>query len=119
MIVAAVMAAGAGVFALAIDLLPDDWNYSYIFAVAFLLIGFSQAGIRMGRKTYLVDYAPKDKRPLYAALGNTIVGAVALAGSALGLVVQFLGLGAVIALLIVLALVGALICRSLPELSDS
>jgi hypothetical protein len=84
-------------------------------AASFLFIGFARAGVRMGRKTYLIDYAPEQQRPLYVALSNTFIGLLALAGGTLGLVAQTLGVNAVIALLIVAALIGAIVSRGLPD----
>lgn len=76
------------------------------------------AGLRLGRKTYLVDGAPSDERPLYVAVSNTLMGVVTLFGGSLGLVAHFLGTRALILLLIVLALFAAGICRTLPEAGE-
>ncbi|MFH2056703.1 MAG: MFS transporter [bacterium] len=117
MILAGLLAALTGVYALGLDLLPKD-GPSLLNAVMFLGIGFAQAGIRVGRKTYLINLAPKTERPLYAALANTIVGLVALAGSGLGLLAEAYSLQLVIVILIALPLVGALISLRLPNLEE-
>jgi MFS family permease len=114
MILAGLLAAATGIFALLIQFLPQQ--PALLNALMFLGIGFAQAGIRLGRKTYLIDLAPKSERPLYAALANTIVGMVALAGALLGVLAETAGIEAVIILLIALPLVGVAISRRLPEL---
>lgn len=109
------LAAGAGTLALVFGSLPVPWQNTYFYAFIFLLIGFARAGVRLGRKTYLVDGAPADERPLYVALSNTIIGALTLAGGAFGLVAEAFGLRALIAMFVILALAGVLVSWYMPE----
>lgn len=55
----------------------------FIIARIFLLIGFAQAGLWLGRKTYLVDGAPEDDRPLCVAVSNTLIGMATLCSGVL------------------------------------
>ena len=48
-------------------------------------------GARLSRKTYLVDFAPKDERPLYVSLSNTLIGIATLIAAGLGSLSAFLG----------------------------
>ena len=48
---------------------------------AFFIIGIAHAGIRIGRKTYLVDMANAQTRATYVAVSNTAIGVVLLAGA--------------------------------------
>jgi len=109
------LAAGAGTLALLFGFLPATQQNAYIYAFIFLLIGFARAGVRLGRKTYLVDGAPADQRPLYVALSNTIIGALTLAGGAFGLVAGAFGLRSLIAIFVILALLGVLLSWYMPE----
>jgi hypothetical protein len=109
------LAAGTGTLALLFGILPAVWQSAYLYAFIFLLIGFARAGVRLGRKTYLVDGAPADERPLYVALSNTLIGILTLAGGALGLVAESFGLRALIGLFIILALLGVLVSWYMPE----
>jgi MFS family permease len=109
------LAAGTGTLALLFGILPAMWQSAYLYAFIFLLIGFARAGVRLGRKTYLVDGAPADERPLYVALSNTLIGVLTLAGGALGLVAGAFGLRALIGLFIILALLGVLVSWYMPE----
>jgi MFS family permease len=118
MTISGLVAAATGLIALIIGQLPTDLQSDLVFAPVFLLIGFSQAGLRLGRKTYLVDGAPDEDRPMYVAVSNTIIGAVTLLGGGLGLIAHGFGIQSLIGLLVVLALISAGICRSLPEASD-
>jgi hypothetical protein len=98
---------GLGVFAEAVPL----WAYG----VPFLLGGIAEAGVRVSRKTYLVDVAPEDDRPLYTAFSNTVAGGIALTSGLLGVLASLAGVGAAVAALSGFALVGALTALALPE----
>ena len=94
---------------------PQSWQNVFIFAPIFLLIGFSQAGLRLGRKTDLVDGATEEERPLYVAVSNTLIGAVTILGGGLGLIAYSVGIQTTLVVLIILALLAAGMCRALPE----
>jgi predicted MFS family arabinose efflux permease len=110
--------AGTGVAALAMGGLPADWQIAPVYALVFLLAGFSEAGERLGRKTYIVDAAPDDDRPLYVALSNTLVGVATLAAGAFGLIAQFFGLEALIFVFAAISIGGFVLAWSLPEASE-
>ncbi|MDT8305102.1 MAG: MFS transporter [Anaerolineae bacterium] len=90
-----VMAAGGGLalvtggVALLLGRFAGGWYSSLVAAVLFFVLGVAGAGVRLGRKTYLVDAAPAAERPLYVALTNTLVGAITLASGFLGLIAEF------------------------------
>jgi MFS family permease len=109
------LAVGVGLSALLFGVLPSAWHSAYLYGVIFLLLGIAQSGVRLGRKTYLVDAAPADERPLYVAVSNTIIGAITLAGGALGLISSVFGLRILLAVFVALALAGVLLSWQLPE----
>lgn len=104
-----------GVLALTIDALAARGSSPYLFAPVFLLIGFAYTGARIGRKTYLVDAAPEDERPRFAAISNTLIGVVTLFGGLLGVAGDLLGLRGAIGLLILLAGAGVYFTFRMPE----
>jgi hypothetical protein len=108
-------AGGLALIMILIDL-PQDW--SWLYASVFFVLGLAEAGVRLGRKTYLVDGAPADERPLYVAFANTSIGLVALLLGLIGVVAQFAGIVAAIILLIGLAVAGTLGAMLLPEAGD-
>jgi len=55
-----------------------------LYLAAFLALGVAHAGVRLGRKTYLLDLAEGDRRTDYTAVSNTVIGALLLAAGALG-----------------------------------
>ena len=86
------------------------WSY----AAAFFLLGLAEAGVRLGRKTYLVDAAPEDERPAYVAFSNTAVGLLALAAGTLGVIADLASPAWLLATTAVLAALGALAALGLP-----
>jgi len=117
-----VLAAGAGlagglgliVFGLTALDIPAIHN-NYTFAVFFLIMGVAHSGVRLGRKTYLIDLATPEKRPAYVALSNTIIGIAILFGGISGVVAQFAGTRYIILLLSLVALTGAIKALKLQE----
>ncbi|MGD2057509.1 MAG: MFS transporter [Anaerolineales bacterium] len=115
MISSGVLAGITGLYALALSWIASDSLNIYLLGVAVTIIGFSRAGVRLGRKTYLVDGAPEVDRPLYVASSNTIIGALTLIAGGLGFLAQAAGIRFVLAILILLAFAGAAISYSMPE----
>lgn len=86
-------------------------------AGAFLVMGIAHAGIRIGRKTYLIDMATMDTRATYVAVSNTLIGVVLLAGSGFGIVAHWLGTAATIGILGLISLSGFVASGRLDEVT--
>jgi hypothetical protein len=84
---------------------------------AFFVIGIAHAGIRIGRKTYLVDMATAETRATYVAVSNTVIGLVLLAGGVFGLLADWMGTAATVGLLGVICLAGAASAARLEEVT--
>ena len=104
-----------GLIALSFLILPDGWHTPLVFSTVFLVAGFAHAGIRMGRKTYLVDAAPEKDRPLYVAVSNTLVGAITVLSAVLGFGADLFGVAWLIGLFLFLMGLGIAVSLSLPE----
>lgn len=120
MIQSGVIGAGTGVLALVLPFWAGEtWlgqtGIEWAYGAVFLLIGIAEAGVRLGRKTYLVDGAPETERPLYVAFANTGVGLLALAMGGLGLVTTFVGTEGTIVVLSVMAALSAIASWVMPE----
>lgn len=46
----------------------------WLYPAAFFMLGVCHAGVRLGRKTYLVDMASGNQRTTYVAVSNTVIG---------------------------------------------
>ena len=111
-------AVSLGVTALAMMTLPPGLG-SPVFALAFLLLSVAHSGVRMGRKTYLVDLANADNRAAYVALSNTLIGLILLAaGALLALLGTWLAPQLLVAGLGAAALAGAWAALRLPNVQS-
>ncbi|CAG0911666.1 unnamed protein product, partial [Cyprideis torosa] len=54
------------------------------YPLAFFGLGVAHSGVRLGRKTYLVDMSEGNRRTDYVAVSNTTIGALLLLSGALG-----------------------------------
>lgn len=90
----------------------------WIFGALFFLIGLAHTGIRLGRKTYLVDLATADNRASLVAVSNTLIGVVLLISGSFGLLADALGERFVILIFALLGVAGGLTALSLPEVQD-
>ncbi|WP_040348420.1 MFS transporter [Brevibacterium mcbrellneri] len=90
---------------------------SVAFVVAYFLITLMHTGVRVGRKTYVVDMAEGDKRTTYVAVSNSAMGLILLivggVSSALATIHVFYALG----FLAIMGLVGVFAGTSLPDVS--
>jgi MFS family permease len=108
------LAVSAGVLALSFEHFLGSQIHPLIMALPLLVVGFARAGVRLGRKTYLIDGAPDEERPTYVALGNTIIGILTILGSGLGWFADVLGLQVLITVLMAAAFMGAIMAFRLP-----
>ena len=68
MLYSAMMGMAAAWLTLMLPLLPQGFLQLGGFICVFILLGLAEAGVRLGRKTYLVDALPADERPTYTGL---------------------------------------------------
>jgi len=108
----------AAVFALTTLLVDNEILIFILIGSAFLLAGLAESGVRLGRKTYIVDAAPKDERPTYTAFSNSLVGILALATGVLGIAAETFGSESVIAVIGICGVLGAVLSRVMPEAED-
>lgn len=119
MVLGGVLATLVALYAFAFSFFPEPLQQFYLFAPVFVVNAVAYAGIRLGRKTYLVDYAPSQERPLYVSLANTLVGAGMLAGGGLGFVAQLAGPVWAVAATVLLLAGGSLLALSLPSVQSA
>lgn len=106
---------GMALFATSRLSLPSAYGPT-VYAAFFFILGVAHSGVRLGRKTYLVDLANIDNRAAYVAVSNTIIGILLLAGSLLGIVAEWWGTAWGILLLAALAIVAAASAWRLQEI---
>ena len=117
MAVAGALGALAVAYALSIGSAPEAWRSALLYAPAFILAGIAHGGIRLGRKTYLVDGPPERDRPTFVAIANTSIGASTIVGAALGASAGWLGAGGVLLVFGACTALGAVLAWRLPPAS--
>lgn len=60
------------------DLLGGGWGTNLLFILVYFLLTLMHTGVRVGRKTYVIDMAEGDQRTTYVAVSNTALGLVLL-----------------------------------------
>lgn len=94
---------------------------TWLFALPFALLGVAESGVRLGRKTWIVDRTQAAARMTATAFSNTLSGVVALALSGLGLMALANSVAPLVGVA-VLSLLGAALAWRLPahaEVRDS
>ncbi|TVQ48967.1 MAG: MFS transporter [Gammaproteobacteria bacterium] len=114
LVAAAVIAGTAGILAFGYGRV-DTTHSAAVFAMLFFVLGVAHSGVRIGRKTYLVDMADQSTRAAYVALSNTLIGIALLLASTVGLLGGPLGAGGLILLLALVSLAAAALAVRLPE----
>ena len=90
----------------------------WLYGILFFLIGLAHTGIRVGRKTYLVDHANESNRGRLVAVSNTLMGIVLLLSSSLSLLAGLIGERMVVLMFALLGLIGGLLALTLPEIQE-
>ena len=78
-------------------------------------IKIAHQGVRLGRKTYIVDMAEGNRRTDYVAVSNTLIGFILLITGGLSALASLISVEGVIVLLSVLGIIGALKSSTLPD----
>ena len=116
MIVGALITGCLGVFAFVAEIaVPWLAGQPWFYPVMFLVLSVAHSGVRLGRKTYVVDLATGNRRTDYVAVSNSVIGVVLLLLGGMGAVAQAFSVPVVVLALSLLGLAGAAVSRSLPE----
>ncbi|MEC9314132.1 MAG: MFS transporter, partial [Pseudomonadota bacterium] len=76
-----------------------DWlNVPWLLPFLLFSLMIAYGGVRLGRSVHLVDIADQDKRAVYTALSNTIIGIILLLTSLFSIVASLYGEGVVLAM---------------------
>jgi hypothetical protein len=70
---------------------PQLFQSIWFLPLLYFILSVAHQGVRLGRKTYLVNLAEGNKRTDYVAVGNTFTGIVLLLLGSLGVFTAQLG----------------------------
>jgi MFS family permease len=116
MVIAATIAASLGiVMFILVSYVPIAKNASWLYPVAFFILGIAHSGVRLGRKTYVVDMAGGNKRTDYVAVSNTIIGFILLITGGVSAVAATISTEGIILVLSLFGIAGAYVSYQLPN----
>ena len=88
-----------------------------VFVGSYFLLTLLHSGVRVGRKTYVVDVAEGDTRTAYVAVGNTSMGIILLLVGGISSALALLGVQWALVFLAALGLIGAASALTMPDVS--
>ena len=91
----------------------------WIYPTAFFILGIAHGGVRLGRKTYIVDMATGNERTKYVAVSNTIIGLILLVTGGLSALVSLISVEGVILVLSLFGILGAYKSYKLPNVEKT
>jgi MFS family permease len=92
----------------------DGWAV-WIYGSLYFLLSLAHTGIRLGRKTHVVDMATSETRAAYVAVGNTLIGVLLLVSGSLGVLTTIFSERAIVLVFGVLGVLGATAALRLGE----
>ncbi|MBB1051400.1 MFS transporter, partial [Dietzia sp. CW19] len=87
------------------------------FVGGYFLLTLLHSGVRVGRKTYVVDVAEGDLRTTYVAVSNSAMGIILLVVGGISSVIALAGVEWALVFLAILGLIGAVSALRMPEAS--
>lgn len=119
MIYGATIATISGFIVFFIDFFYNNlFNILWIMPLIYFILNIGYEGIRVGRKTYLVDLASGNKRTDYVAVSNTLIGIILLLSGSIGSFGSLIGVSGIILVLSIFGLIGVILASKLPEVQD-
>lgn len=116
MVAAAIVTSGIGLLTFAFDrYLPSVGQAAWFLPAAYFVLSVAHNGVRVGRKTYVVNLASGNQRTDYVAISNTVIGVLLLLVGSVGVLAPIIGNGGVIGLLALMGLAGAALGTTLPD----
>lgn len=91
---------------------------AWFYPAAFFVLSIAHAGVRLGRKTYLVDMAGGNKRTDYTAVSNTVIGLLLLVTGGFTAALSLISEVAVILVLGLMGLAGMMSALRLKEVTE-
>ena len=98
-------------------LLGDQAGGRWFYPLAFFVLSIAHAGVRLGRKTYLVDMAGGNKRTDYTSVSNSVIGLLLLVTGGVTAAISLISDVAVILFLGFMGLAGTLSATRLKDVS--
>ena len=119
MLTAAFLTAGIGLLTYVLVLTaPGIVASIWFLPLAYFVLSVAHSGVRVGRKTYVVNLGSGNRRTDYVAISNSVIGLLLLVAGSVGALAPRIGNGGVIAVLAGMGLAGAFYGFRLPEVEN-
>ncbi len=116
LIAAALMTTLLGLLVFLISVMrPGLFGFVWLLPLVYFLLSIAHQGVRVGRKTYVVDLAEGNKRTDYVSVSNTLIGIILLILGFTGALSSFVSVATIILILSLMGALGALLGFTLPE----
>ena len=116
MVAAALLTAGVGIATFLADrVFPDLVGSGWYLPIAYFVLSVAHSGVRVGRKTYVVNLGSGNKRTDYVAISNSVIGLLLLVVGSVGALAPLVSNAGVIGLLALMGMAGALLGTTLPS----
>jgi hypothetical protein len=116
MIAAATITSGVGIATFLADyLVPGLTRQPWFLPLAYFVLSVAHDGVRVGRKTYVVNLGTGNQRTDYVAISNSVIGVLLLAVGSVGILSPVIGNAGIIGVLALMGLLGAYYGKGLPE----
>ena len=116
MVAAALITATTGIGVFVADrYLPGLSGSAWFLPLAYFVLSVAHSGVRVGRKTYIVNLGRGNQRTDYVAISNSVIGVLLLMVGAVGALAPLISIAGVIGVLALMGLVGAVLGATLPD----
>lgn len=118
MVKAAMIGSLLGVFLfIIIKWIPFLRENMWFYPFAYFILGVAHSGVRLGRKTYVVDIATGNKRTEYVAVSNTLIGIILLITGGISALLSVFSVEGIVLGLSLLGLIGAYVSSTLEDIN--
>jgi hypothetical protein len=119
MVKGAIITSALGIFVfIAASWIPFLRTSNWFYPVAFFILGIAHSGVRLGRKTYVVDLAGGNKRTDYVAVSNTVIGVILLITGGISALASMISTKGIILVLSLFGIAGAITSSKLPNVEE-
>ena len=98
-----------------VEFFPSASFTTLLIVILYFALNVAHQGVRIGRKTYLVNLGEGNKRTSYVSVSNTIIGFILLAMSSISLLTYSISLASLVLVFSIITLVGSYMAICLPE----
>lgn len=94
---------------------PMVQSFPWMYPAVVFILTLAHSGVRIGRKTYIVDIAEGNKRIDYVSISNTVIGIILIIVGVLSSILSLFSIPIVIFALSIIGVLGTYLSYRLPE----